>query len=245
MPKPSGMDPNPDPPLVDLGPAQALPAADRPDPKAEEDLKKYEVNRRRREARAPFQKTKEEVAKIRMESILKARAAMAQKMEHKKIVQQKVKANMPITEDERELLAWVPGRKKKETEADRERDTIAAASKLLIKPTHVTELRVLVERTAAKYAYNPIEELIQLTRPVRQEDGTMKHQVTADDRISIHKSLLPFLVPQLSVPKTLPAEDPNKQGMKVVITEFVFPEELKTQKIHEATPTTVATTVES
>ena len=172
------------------------------------------------------------MARMRAQAVV-MQAHRAAKQKKKDLVREKVRLGMPISEEERNLLTW--GSKKVGSNTDN--DIIAAASKLLMQPTHIKELRILVERTAAKYAYNPIEELIRLTQPVK---GETKHQIPADERISIHKALLPFLVPVLSVPKTAP-EVPESGGTRVVITQYTFPAVESSTPIHEQPVTTVVT----
>jgi gas vesicle protein len=149
------------------------------------------------------------------------------------IVQEKVDAGLPITEQERELLGWRGGRIRKEDQANR---VMAAAASLLIKPQSVTELRVLVEKTAAKHSYNPIEELILQTR---------SEEMPEKEKAAIHKALLPFLVPQLAAPKQ-ERGDGEGGGVKVTVTQFVFPDKNpKTNApLHTEKPATVDTTSE-
>jgi len=165
-------------------------------------------------------------------NVLKARAAQAAKIAQRKIVEEKVKNDLPITEQERDLLNWRGGRVTSETQ---KRLSIAAAAKLVIKPQSVTELRLLVESTAAKMRYNPIQSLIELT----QSD-----EIKESEKIAIHKALLPFLVPQLATPK--PSNEAADTGVKVTVTQFVFPKKDQgAPKIHTEKPAMVETTTAS
>lgn len=136
-------------------------------------------------------------------------------------VRQKVEAGLPITEEERARLNYKGGNNHAKGNKRTEREILAAASKLMMRPQSLTELRHLVETTAAKHHYNPIEALIlQTSNPELKES----------EKVAIHKALLPFLVPQLATPKaTSEAQD---QGVKVTITSFVFPEQRGAAPIH-------------
>jgi len=112
-----------------------------------------------------------------------------------------------------------------------EAQVMAAASKLLIKPQSITELRVLVEKVALKHSYNPVEELILLTR---------SDEIKEAEKISIHKALLPFLAPQLATPKAVKEGAEDGGGVKVTITQFQFPDREK-KPLYEQKPATVET----
>lgn len=193
---------------------------------AEYDRKKAERLERLREAR----RSKKPAAEIRadkMARLAKAREVLNEKKKFKALVMEKVEKGMPITDTEREILEWSPGKAPAPTRQQQEALTIAKAAKLLIQPKHVTELRVLVERTADKFSYNPIEKLI------------MEAESTDDEelRVSIHKALLPFLVPVLQVPRQK-AEEPGGGGVKVTITQFQFADEKK-GPLHQQAPAMV------
>ena len=165
----------------------------------------------------------------------KARAARELKLTQRELVRQKVAQNLPITPEERALLSWKGGNRQRATE---EEQAHAAAAKLVIKPQSVTNLRLLVETTAAKHCYNPIEELIKMTKPGAG-------QVELKEQVAIHKALLPFLVPQLATPKA-GTGDGSGEGVKVVVTQFHFPPGHRTKDpsapLHEERPVTAATT---
>lgn len=158
----------------------------------------------------------------------RAREAMRVKLAQRELVRRKVEQALPITDQERDLLKFKGGNKQGLTE---DQVTIAAAAKLLIKPQSVSELRLLVEKTAAKHHYNPIEGLIQLT----QSDA-----IDEKEKIAIHKALLPYLVPQLATPKNV--DEKAAGGVKVVITSFSFDAQRSEKPIHTEKPLTVETT---
>lgn len=188
----------------------------------------YDRRKREREERLKQpRKTKEEITKEKVERLRLAREKLREKIRQKEIVEEKVRANMPITEDERQLLEWSPGKAPAKSRAEQEALTIAKAAKLVLQPKHVTELRMLVEKTAEKFSYNPIEELILCAQTTEDEEL----------KVGIHKALLPFLVPQLQVPKPKP-ETGDEGGVKVTITQFVFKDDDK-KPLHQQSPTMV------
>jgi hypothetical protein len=188
--------------------------------------------------------------KQRQANMAKARLAMDEKKRHKAIVAEKVAAGMPITEGERDLIAWKPGRKNeaKHDSAKAERETIAAASKLLLKPQNIAELRHLVEHTARKHHYNPLEALIcqAIGKDVRGGDLPPELILAEKDKMAIHKTLLPFLVPQLPPQKPTDA-GAQSGGIKVVVARFSFDTSGKRpdKPIHEEAPITVETSVDT
>ncbi len=144
--------------------------------------------------------------------IAKAHAAKALKKQQRDLVKEKIQMGLPITKEEEDLVNWSATASRKKNE---ER-VVDAAARLVIKPQHVNELRIVVERTAAKHKYNPVEALILLAAG---------DELEPKERAAVHKSLLPFLVP------TLPPSKPTKEGtegegqVKVTITQFVFKED--------------------
>ncbi len=212
-----------------------------PDPRIrvppEQSLSTYETARAAREAKIAAYKAlgitdpKEMARRSRQENVKKAHEAIKRKKAQRALVQEKLNLGMPITEDEQALLTSRLNIKSKDRQAQEEA-TIAKASRLLIKPSSVNELRALVDRLASKHQYNPLEELILMTKPKKQADGTYTYQIPAKDRQDIHKSLLPYLTPQLKV-APVREEDPEHAGVKVVITSFTFPEEKGPAKIYD------------
>lgn len=198
----------------------------------------YEARRAAREARhaadvaakaAGLPTTHERNMANRRGNIGKAQAALKLKREARELVRQKVAAGLPITEEEREKLAWRSNVVQKSRKAQEEA-TLAAATKLLISPSNVKDLRALVEKVANKHHYNPLEELIIMTQV---DPTTGQYRIPADERAQIHKSLLPYLTPQL---KVAPAKEeaPQDHGVKVSIKSFVLPPAPpKDQKIYD------------
>ena len=171
--------------------------------------------------------------KVRKLSALeKANIVRRAKLEQRQAIEKKVEMGMPITEEERALLAERLGKVPKRRQ-DRLRHIAAAAVDLVVRPKSVTELRLLVEKTAAKHSYNPIEKLIEL---VNSDD------IEAREKVAIHKALLPYLTPQLAAPK--PEAAGGGGGVKVTITRFEFPKAGQAGPLHQEKPATVATTEE-
>ena len=167
--------------------------------------------------------------KNRQGAIKKAQEARAIKVAAKRLVERKVAENLPISEEERNLLTWRNGNPHGKTQSNL---AIAAVAKLVMKPQSVNELRMLVEKTAAKHSYNPIEALIQLTQ---------NNHIEEKEKIAIHKALLPFLVPVLATPKASQGEE-GGGGVKVVVTQFHFPASRPSGPLHLEKPVTVVTT---
>lgn len=163
--------------------------------------------------------TPEKASKL-SDNLKKAQAVRAAKMAARRAVEEKVRLNMPITEQERDLLNWRGG---KVARTQQTKSIMAAAAQLMIKSKSVNELRLLVETTAAKLNYNPIEALILMTQPSAGPNGEIiPAKLDPKDAAGVHKALLPFLVPQLATPKPEPA-NADKREIKVTITNFVLP----------------------
>lgn len=196
-----------------------------------EALRRYEERMKKIEERNKSRNTPAQTQDARLKGIEKAHHARMAKLRERQLVKEKVARGEEITEDERDLLIWKAGKIPKK---DQERLAVAAAAKLVIKPQTVNELRVLVEKTAARHSYNPIEALIQLTR---------SDEVKEVDKIGIHKALLPFLVPQLATPKA-PKEEGEGGGVKVTIMHYQFPDQQAkpAQPLHTEKPATVEIT---
>ena len=148
----------------------------------------------------------------RERGLKKAHEMLRLKAQQRELVKKKVEMQLPITEQERELLTWSRTRSQKV----KKQQLIDQVAKLVISPKTVEELRMVVEQTAARHAYNPIEALIRLGG----DDSSLEDK----DKVAIHKALLPFLVPQLPTPKAQPEKDGDSKRVRVTVTQFVFPE---------------------
>lgn len=148
----------------------------------------------------------------RERGLKKAHEVIRMKNQQRELVKKKVEMQLPITEQERELLTW----SRTASQKVKKQQLIDQVSKLVISPKTVEELRMVVEQTAARHAYNPIEALIRLGG----EDSSLEDK----DKVAIHKALLPFLVPQLPTPKAVTEKDGDSKRVRVTITQFVFPE---------------------
>lgn len=201
----------------------------------EEALRRHEEKMAKIIADAKARPSKEEVRQRLRDNAARARAASAVKMKQREAIREKVKLGLPITEEEALLLNFRQNVKQKK--ADQERETLEQASRLIVKNGDVKTLRGLVEKVAEKHKYNPLEELIKMTQP--GPDG--QYKLPADERAQIHKSLLPYLTPQLKV-APLKEPEPEAAGTKVTIKQFVFPEEKTLNKIYDAPRVRVSTT---
>jgi hypothetical protein len=146
---------------------------------------------------------------VRRNALAKAHAVLKLKREAKAVVEKKVELGQPITAEEEKQVRWSQAESTKHKE-DR---LLNAVSKLVIKPQTVEALRLVVERTAAKHGYNPVESLIQLAAA-----GTMDPK----DEAAIHKALLPFLAPPVPQARAK-EEDLDSKKVRVTVTQFVFP----------------------
>lgn len=162
----------------------------------------------------------------RQGALAKAKEVLQLKKQERELIQKKVDQGMPITEEERQKLDWTAA-ESSEQKKDRLLNQVA---KLVIKPQTVEELRLVVERTAAKHGYNPIEELIKLSSSEHLEEK---------ERIAIHKALLPFLAPQLPQQKVAAREDEDRgPRVRVTVTQFVFQQEQRAAPLHTERPVT-------
>lgn len=169
-----------------------------------------------------------EVKAKRLKGLENARKADEEKRARRNMVLEKVRQGIPITDEEREWMNYrAKARLKKEDAFKNERELLDKASRLLIKPSTVQELRRLVETMADRHGYNPLEQLIMMTIPTEELDPitgakVLRYPVNAEKRAEIHKALLPYLTPQLKVAPVKEAE-PEAQGVKVTIKRFELP----------------------
>jgi hypothetical protein len=164
----------------------------------------------------------------RLKGIAKGQATLQMKRKQQALVREKVEQGLPITEEERELLWWSTSRSIKK----KQEEMINKVAALVIKPQTIDELRAVIDRTAAKYQYNPIEALIKLGG-----DGS---ELPEKEKVQIHKALLPFFAPALP-PATKMAKRDKDDGkrVKVTVTQFVFPELRNVTPLHQERPATV------
>lgn len=147
-------------------------------------------------------RTPEEVKQVRLAALLKSNE---QRLIVKKLKEEKIKHGIPLTPSEAVLVAKfrTPGRQAKNPRLAKQQALLERTAELIIRPANVQELRLKVEEAAKRHGYDPFEELIKMT-----SDPDVK----AEDKISIHKTLLPFLIPPL--PK-LEAKDVEVESKKV------------------------------
>lgn len=158
----------------------------------------------------------------RQEAMKKGHEALAQKRKAKAMVVKKIEEGIPVTPKEAALAAWRAGGTPAHgtggrSSFEREQELLNKTASLIIKPANVHELRLKVEEVAKRLGYDPLESLIQM---VQHED------INAEERISIHKTLLPFLVPTLPpIPKDAMEVDSKK--VRVVVQQLHFAPEIK------------------
>lgn len=182
--------------------------------------------------RATIRKQTKEERKAQLQANMrKAQAANLLKKQRRDAIRKKVELGMPITVEERDALVFRLNVKQTSKKAQ-ENATLAAASKLLIQPANVKELRALVDRIAHKHEYNPLESLIVLAKA---------GQLSIEDQIAVHKTLLPYLTPQLKVAPQK-EEVPESKAVSVTIKSFQFAPATPTQKIHEQARNSSVTT---
>lgn len=160
--------------------------------------------------RKAYLERKARIKKERQDRIVMMTERRNLKIKQRALVREKVEAGLPISAEERELLTWTASKKRK----DKEAEILKQASALTIKPQNIEALRLVVEKTAAKHSYNPVEELIKLS---------VQGDLDDKDKVAIHKALMPFLVPTLPVPKERPADNPDS-GIRVVVAQFTIPD---------------------
>lgn len=152
----------------------------------------------------------------------KAAEVRKRKFALKKEARAKAARGEPLTPYEAACAAWKTGGLKGMSEESRttfekEQEILNKTASLIIKPANIHELRLKVEKTANDLGYDPLAELIKMTQT---ED------LKPEDRISIHKTLLPFLVPTMPpIPKDAMELDGKK--VKVVIQQLHFAPEIK------------------
>lgn len=193
------------------------------DPKALADYQARQDRKLLTARNARQRRTSPEAKARRIENLKKAHAARDELKKRRDAVHEKIKMGLPITEEERDLAARKFGHYKTE---EQKNAIIDAAARLVIRPQSVTELRKVIENTAARYSYNPIEGLIKLAQ---------SGELDPKEETAIHKSLLPYLCPALAPAREEDTNPPPAEnGPKVVIKNFVVQNEKPAQAIHES-----------
>ena len=160
---------------------------------------------------------------IKRKTMAKAREVLRLRKIQVDAIKEKVKLGLEITPEENAMLAVGP-RKSKVTRAQAASSLMDMASKLVIKPQTVQALRLVVEQTAARHKYNPIDELIRLTKSADLGDK---------DKVAIHKALMPFLIPTVGPAPTEEEATPEDQRPKIIIKNFHMGER-EVRPIHES-----------
>jgi hypothetical protein len=195
-------------------------------PEAENDpLTDHLARHARRLAKAlqPNRKGSKEDTAARRINIQKAITARRLKDQQLKVIKEKLAAKLPITQEEEEILQK-SSRRRGPNRVEAANQLVEMASKMVIKPQTVQALRLVVERTAAKHKYNPIDELIRLTKSDDLNDK---------EKVAIHKALMPYLIPAVAPAQTEEEATPEDQRPKIVIKNFTLPER-DVRPIHES-----------
>lgn len=158
------------------------------------------LGKQRREEKARLKKDRQ----LQIKKMNAAKEAMANR---RALIKEKIAKGIPITEEELKVAAV---RNKTLIDMAKGQIKMTAEPAIVVKPQTINALRVVVEQTAAKHTYNPIEGLLnELKDP----------DLSAKDRVAIHKTLLPFLMPQLG-----PAKEEHVQATptapKITIKSF-------------------------
>ncbi len=165
--------------------------------------------------------------RLQIKKMNAAKEAMASR---RALIKEKIAKGIPITEEELKVAAV---RNKTLIDMAKGQIKMTAEPAIVVKPQTINALRVVVEQTAAKHAYNPIEGLL---KELRDPD------LSAKDRVAIHKTLLPFLMPQLG-----PAKEEHVQAApsapKITIKAFQL-DPSDGRPIHESKKTDLASAVE-
>lgn len=152
-------------------------------------------------AKAMGKQHREEKARLKKDrqlQIKKMHAAKEAMAARRELIKEKIKKGIPITEEELKVVAV---RNKTLLNMAQGQIKMTAEPAIVVKPQTINALRVIVEQTAAKHAYNPIEGLLEELQAA-DEDGNKVLPVK--DRVAIHKTLLPYLMPQIG-----PAKEEN------------------------------------
>jgi hypothetical protein len=162
--------------------------------------------------------------------IKKMNAAKDAMANRRALIKEKIAKGIPITEEELKVAAV---RNKTLIDMAKGQIKMTAEPAIVVKPQTINALRVVVEQTAAKHAYNPIEGLLE---ELKDPD------LSAKDRVAIHKTLLPFLMPQLG-----PAKEEHVQSAptapKITIKAFQL-DPSDGRPIHESKKVDLASAVE-
>lgn len=161
---------------------------------------------------------REETAR-KKDRMAKMHAGTAKKRREVEIIRAKIKEEILLTQQEVDVIQLHGNKKDKLYIKNHTAETIIATK-------DVKELRAIVEQTAAKYMYNPIEELIRTSLHLDKRGkpaGEEVPRIDVKEKMNIDKALLPYLVAQVPPQK---AQDSNSntesKGVQVFINQIAF-----------------------
>lgn len=191
------------------------------------------------EAKARGKALKAEKLKLknhRQLQIKKMHAAKEAMANRRALIQEKIKKGIPITEEELKVVAV---RNKTLLNMAKGQIKMTAEPAIVVKPQTINALRVIVEQTAARHAYNPIDGLLEELKAMDEEGNKL---LPVKDRVAIHKTLLPYLMPQIGPAKEEHVATPN-QAPKITIKSFQLAP-ADTRPLHESKKDGLAAAVE-
>lgn len=149
-------------------------------------------------------------------------------------VREKLREGLPLTPEEAALITGRnagPAARVVEEAALRKE---LAAAEIRVMPRSIIELRQMVEATVQTTGYNPILSLIDLAQNGDLDDKEV---------VAIHKALLPFIVPAITVPREaaermMGEANCGNSGPRVVIQQFVLPPDSDHRPLHARRPLT-------
>lgn len=147
-----------------------------------------------------------------MAKLKKANKAKELKKYRRAVIKEKVQKGVPITEEE---VIEISARSKTLAALCKTIPQNVAEAAIVLKPHTINALRLIVEQTAAQHGYNPISGLLE---ELKDPD------LSAKDRVAIHKTLLPFLMPQIAPAKEEHVEH-APQASKIILKNFHLPKD--------------------
>jgi len=206
--------------------------------KEEEEVEKVKPrNQRDEKAKAIEAAKKERMAKMHEGTRKKRREV--------EIIRAKMKENILLTQQEVDVITLHGNKRDKLQIKNQTAETIIGTK-------DVKELRAIVEQTAAKYMYNPIEELIRTSLHLDKKGKPMGEdmpRIDAKEKMNIDKALLPYLVAQVPPQKAQDSgSNSESKGVQVFINQIEFDGPINrplagVEPLHMEKPKMVETTI--
>tara|TARA_R110000787_G_scaffold4561_5_gene17264 strand:- start:6532 stop:7416 length:885 start_codon:yes stop_codon:yes gene_type:complete len=164
-------------------------------------------------------KKKEATALRQKAAVEKMQIGAAKKRREMAIIRAKMDEGILLTSQEVGVLNIHGNKHDKMRVQNQTADTIIGTK-------DVKELRAIVEQTAAKYMYNPIEELIRTSLHLDRKGKPMGEdmpRIDAKEKMNIDKALLPYLVAQVPPQKAQDSGSSSEsKGVQVFINQIEF-----------------------